>query len=348
MSQRFFAPGLIAAIVSLYAAACSQPHPPEKPFEAYELPASPNYDSHESWAALPDRKDMADSVPAGVSPENQANALVDVFFIHPTTLLRDTSWNGALEDSALNLSTDKLPILNQATVFNESCKIYAPRYRQMTLGGFYGEEGTYDQLSMAKAIEVAYSDVSEAFEYYLENWNQGRPFIIASHSQGTVHAIRLLRERLDGTSLQNQLVAAYIPGWPFPADTFQTIPVCASPDQTGCVMGWAAWLEGKVDPSFDTFYKNAVVVNPISWRTDGLATPKEMHKGFVGRKFAEEPSAQKLSAQAYRGVLWVSKPFPLVPRPNFHIGDYNLFWTDIRENVRLRVDTYLAQHQPMR
>ena len=62
------------------------------------------------------------------------------------------------------------------------------------------------------AFELAYSDVLRAFDYYLAHENHGRPFILASHSQGSLHALRLIQERLAGKPLQKQLVAAYLIG----------------------------------------------------------------------------------------------------------------------------------------
>ena len=62
-----------------------------------------------------------------------------------------------------------------------------------------------------------------AFEYYLSNFNNGRPFVIASHSQGSYHAERLIKEYVDGKTLQNKLIAAYLIGRPIPPDAFKNI-----------------------------------------------------------------------------------------------------------------------------
>ena len=48
-----------------------------------------------------------------------------------------------------------------------------------------------------KKIDVAYADVKRAFDYYLENYNNGRPIIIAGHSQGSGHGMRILKEYFD-------------------------------------------------------------------------------------------------------------------------------------------------------
>lgn len=330
----FFAGSLL-----VFLASCSEPVPPAEPFEAYSTPVPPDYSDENMWASLPTKADPADYVPPGVTPENQANAAVDVFFIHPTILFTSEYWNAEITDTALNRQVDESTIRHQASVFNHDARVFAPRYRQMAYEGFF----TADFESEVKALDLAYSDVKNAFDYYLEHHNDGRPIIIASHSQGTVHGIRLVREYFDGTDMQSQLVAAYLVGWPFPEDTFKTIPVCATPDQNNCVMGWCTWREGQLGDNHDTYYKGSVVVNPISWQYDEALAPKSMHQGFLNKDFSTIKS-QHLHAQAHDGVLWVNRPIPLLPPKNYHIADYNLFWVDIRENVATRVLSYLESH----
>ena len=87
---------------------------------------------------------------------------------------------------------DKKPVRYQASVFNRSCRVYAPRYRQAIVRVF--KEESKDG---KKALDLAYRDVKRAFQYYLDHYNQNRDFIIASHSQGTLHCTRLLKEMID-------------------------------------------------------------------------------------------------------------------------------------------------------
>lgn len=320
---------------------CRQtPEPPARPFTQYDPPPAPDYSQPSAWASLPTQPDPADYTPPGVTPENQAQAPADVFFIHPTIYFSSEQWSAALSDTALNREVDQSTIKHQASVFNHSARVYAPRYRQMSYPGFFSP----DTASERQALELAYQDVKAAFEYFLAHYHEGRPLIIASHSQGTAHGLRLMREYFDGKPLQDKLVAAYLVGWPFPADTFAHLPVCAEPSQTGCVMGWCSYQMGKLDPAHETFYRGSVVVNPISWRYDTLLTAKSQHDGFLKGDY-RSIVPQKLQAQAHDGVLWVSKPLLIMPSPNYHIADYNLFWVDIRQNVAQRVAAYLARSE---
>jgi hypothetical protein len=153
-------------------------------FEEVPPPPAPDYSDRNSWAALPDKEDWADLVPpAGSAKDNQPHALVDVFFIHPTTYYSRASWNAPIEDERANAVTDWGTLQGQASAFNGCCRVYAPRYRQATVASFRRPEP-----HGYKALELAYGDVVRAFAYFIEKFNKGRPFLVASHSQGTAHA----------------------------------------------------------------------------------------------------------------------------------------------------------------
>jgi Protein of unknown function (DUF3089) len=171
---------------------CSKKNYPAGPEYDFKSPdKKPDYSNMNYWAAHPWKKDPSDSVPKPLRKSYIQDSLVDVFFIHPTTLTanEDTRWNAAIDDAKLNSRTDYSTILYQASVFNEQCRIFAPRYRQAHLKAFFINADT-----AAPYFETAYEDVKKAFSYYLQHFNTGRPIIIASHSQGTKHAGRLLKE----------------------------------------------------------------------------------------------------------------------------------------------------------
>ena len=191
-STRFFA--LIVFANMIFLQSCST-YKMTKGAVQSKVPSAPDYVDLKYWAAHPEKKDMADSLPAQSNfKDEQATAEVDVFFLHPTTLTKGGGWNGDLTDEALNKKTDGSTILYQASIFNAAGRVYAPRYRQ----AHYVCYLTKDTASAKAAFELAYQDLKAAFVYYLENWNKGRPIIIAAHSQGTQHAKRLMKEFFDG------------------------------------------------------------------------------------------------------------------------------------------------------
>lgn len=304
----------------------------------------PNYSMEENWAALPFRKDMADQVPDEKLLDCQDSAQVDVFFIHPTTYGGDRghrNWNATTSDTKLNRKTDKTTILHQASIFNGVGRVYAPRYRQAHLHSFYSR-GRKELAS--QALGLAYSDVQRAFEYYLKNYNQGRPIVIASHSQGTSHAVKLLEDFFDGESLQNRLVAAYLVGMPVLKDQFNTIKPCQTPEEIGCFCSWRSYRTGHLPKKLPVSSQIAVT-NPLSWNTTDEYVSNKSNRGGVLRNFEAGLYENLADAQVHRGLLWVSRPkFPwsfLLTLKNYHLADYNFFYMNVRENGRLRSKQFL-------
>lgn len=298
-----------------------------------------DYSDMNLWAAHPLKKDLADSVPRNSDLKDlQSESQVDVFFIHPTTYVNkvnDSIWNADIADVELNKKTDESTILNQASVFNAAGKIYAPRYRQAHIKAFTVSDE--DTLKANAAFDLAYSDIVNAFKYYLAHYNNSRPIIIASHSQGSKHAQRLLKDFFSNQTLKNKLVIAYVIGFATPNDLCADIPACSSPEQTGCICAWRTFRD---DYEPTKFYPNEICVNPISFRTDSVLAPKELHEGSVLFGFkATEPHTQ--SAQIYKNIVHTNRPHFfgsfLWKQKNYHIGDINLFYMNVRKDAVRRV-----------
>ena len=301
----------------------------------------PNYYNEKSWAALPFIKDGADQVPSKSSfKDNQNQAEIDVFYIHPTTFYRTYQKNADIKDRALNRFTDKFPIKSQATVFNGTAKVYAPRYRQAALHNFFRKNLKQSEA----AFEMAYEDIRTAFEYYLKYYNQGRPIVIAGHSQGSMHGKRLLKEFFDTSPLKNRLVAAYLIGHPIMESDFMTIPVCNNKHQTGCVVSYNTF--GWDSRSKIKDYSKAICVNPLSWKTDEQFVKKEKHLGAISQSF-EKIDTALIGCKCNEGVLWITKPlkkeYDHLAGKNYHIYDYNLFYANIRQNIEDRLKAFFKQ-----
>jgi hypothetical protein len=52
----------------------------------------------------------------------------------------------------------------------------------------------------------------KTFEYFLEHFSQGRPFVLASHPRARTHLKRLLAEKESTAPLFDRMVAAYAIG----------------------------------------------------------------------------------------------------------------------------------------
>lgn len=319
---------------------------PDMPFDPAKTPPAPDYARLDNWASHPDKTDPADQTPCPNLPDLQKSAEIDVFFLHPTSYTGDSrdqrDWNADVADALTNRKTDEGSILFQGSIFNGAGRVFAPRYRQAHLTVFYGK----DSVSAKKALDLAYSDVEASFQYYLEHWNGGRPFIIASHSQGARHALYLIRNLVEGKALQQQFVAAYLVGWPVEATFFKEIKPCTTPEQAGCYCTWRTWNRQFV---LRKKYRSEGIVctNPLNWSiTEGVYAPKEKNYGGVVRPFcAIRPGIT--DAEVHEGLLLSIKPkFPgsfLFRRKNYHIGDLNLFYMNVRENAQLRARTFLRK-----
>lgn len=302
---------------------------------------NPDYTKLEFWAAHPDKWDPSDSIPAPLR-RSAENKLADVFFLHPTTFTDEKiseEANAAIDDPYLNKKTDYRSILYQASVFNETCRVYAPRYRQVHLQMYY----TTDTAKALAAFELAYQDIRAAFENFLSTRNQNNPFIIASHSQGTTHAKRLLKEYIDGTPLQKKLVAAYILGIAVEKDLFSSLPLCKDSSSTGCFISWRTYREGYEGRYVSKSDTSIAVINPLVWNTNTTVASRNLQKGALLFKFNKiYPHTQ--NSQIAGNALWISKPkFPggfLYLTKNYHAGDYNLFYVNIREDVARRIKYY--------
>jgi hypothetical protein len=315
------------------------------PFDEQERPEKPVYSNEKYWSALPWRDDVANKVPSETFVSNQGNAPVDVFYVHPTTInSKYDIWNAFLDDEEMNQKIDNLPVRHQATIFNEKGNVYAPRYRQANYEAFLALSNPSSQ----KALALAYSDVREAFKHYLENWNEGKPFVIAGHSQGTFHAMKLIEEFVDTTDLKERMVAAYLVGMPVKQKQYKNVKPCEDEFDTNCFLTWNTMKKKNYPKFYEEYYTDVVCHNPLSWQCTEKYCSKDMHQGGVPRDF-KTLFKKRYGAKVEGGVLWVDAvrlpgiPFAKLVK-NWHIGDYNLFYVNIRNNFAVRVNEFLENN----
>ena len=324
---------------------------------------APDYSSPNAWAAWPGRPSGADAVPAGLAPSDRSSEpKADVFFIHPTTFLSPRVGNAAYDAPGIpRRAVDEIVLRFQAGAFDACCRIYVPRYRQASVRTFF----SYGPDSVA-ALDLAYSDVRRAFEYYLSHENHGRPFILASHSQGSIHAMRLLQEMIAGRPLQARMVAAYVVGYSIPTEIESTgLPVCAAALQANCLIHWATvaqgetrhparawiWLEGRYQAAGD---RPLICVNPLNWERNGVA-PAKSNIGALPHVGLGQPMPKPVpaltGASCDAGLLGVAVPLwarlqfsdLLTVFGSYHDFDYHLFYMNIRENAISRVAAFLGE-----
>ena len=109
-------------------------------------------------------------------------------------------------------------------------------------------------------------------------------------------------------------------------------------------------MKKKSYPQFyEQYFKEAVCHNPLSWELNEYYCESEYHEGLVPKEF-KKYTKKRYGAQVHQGVLWVDAvnipgiPFTKLVK-NWHIGDYNLFYGNIRLNVDDRVASYLEKNK---
>ncbi|MDT0595582.1 DUF3089 domain-containing protein [Glaciecola petra] len=273
---------------------------PSLPFVEDTVPQAPDYKNSDFWFAHPEIQDTADLIPANAdTSQDIENKSIDVFFIHSTGYVGPGGWNSNMAHENSETQSLEYMLSSMASAFNGCCDIYAPNYRQAHLTAFSNEDST----SSFAALDLAYSDVESAFEYFIDNISNGRPFMIVAHSQGTLHGLRLIANKIDKHALRERLVAAYTIGYWLPKNmferTFSNISLCESAEQTSCIVSYDTYGEGGAmsvglrhwyPEGWETTQVGDIAcVNPLSWNTNTAKVFADQHKGAFPVEFKRTP-----------------------------------------------------------
>lgn len=316
------------------------------------------YDDPAMWIARPGMgaRDPARWRPAGL--EEQAGTVgAAVFFVHPTSYLATGQWNAPLDDAESRTRAATF-VQGMASPFNRSVEIWAPRYRQAAFGAFLT-----DAPEARRALDIAYGDVREAFDYFLQSTDKDRPIVLAGHSQGALMILQLLRDRAAGKPLARRIAAAYAIGWPISVtrDLPATgLTACAAPDQAGCVVGWTSFAEPAEPPEIKPGIPGATAL-------DGrprLGTPPLCTNPLTGTPNAAAPASANLGTLVPSNDLSTGKLVPgmvparcdandllligdppelgpyVLPGNNYHVYDIVLFWANLRADFARRVQAW--------
>ncbi|MGB3721797.1 MAG: DUF3089 domain-containing protein [Pacificimonas sp.] len=321
------------------------------------------YDRPDAWVARPGiPADEVNWTPDGYRPAPET--AISVFYVHPTTYLKSDRWNAPAEpDDEGALYRRELFTRSQASVFNGVADIWAPKYRQAAFGAFL----SYGEPDAAKAFALAYIDIENAFEAFLAGIPEDRPIILAGHSQGSLHLVSLLAQRIAGTPVQQRIVAAYLPGWPISMSSDLPdlgLPVCESADQANCILAWQSFSEpadtGLIFEAFDSTNglnggprtdTPLVCTNPQNGGAAKLAGPEENIGALIPDESLEDAELEPglVTAECVgRGYLSLgdnalSMGEYVLPGNNYHVYDYALFWANLRADAERRTGAYLAR-----
>lgn len=203
--------------------------------------------------------------------EHDPDAPIDCFYVYPTVSLDPYTFSDLIPGPE-----EHSVVRTQLARFGDKCRLFAPMYRQFSLGALRAGRGTGEAVPSRGTREDGANDVDGAWNWYLENENNGRGVVIIGHSQGSGQIMRMIAEHVDGKPAQDKLVSAIVLGSsvqvPQGLDiggTFKNIPVCRSADQFGCVLSYSTFRES-VPPSETSGFgrgrpgNEAVCTNPAA------------------------------------------------------------------------------------
>jgi len=310
---------------------------------------TPDYSQKANWYKLPDIvKD------------------VDTFYIYATEYIQSSYNEGAPDYAAMDDPEMLVGAANEymahATTFEDSTNVFMPYYRQSGLR-HAAETPSVD----AALMGIPYDDITAALDYYFENCNGGRPFILAGHSQGSAMAKLLLKKYfVEHSDYYQRMVAAYLIGFSVTKEDLAENPhlkFAAGESDTGVIVSWNTENPENVEKNAHNVVvlPNAISINPLNWKLDETYAPVSENLGSLrANEVTGEPEIGDRGADAQvnlaRGVVVthgkrdpMEGEFAKVLMEVFgpgscHGNDYTFYYNNIKDNVAKRVKTYLANH----
>jgi hypothetical protein len=312
---------------------------------------APDYSKKESWYQIPEiTKD------------------VDTFYIFATDYILSSFEEGAPDYATLDneelLFGTKIEYRDHASAYADSTNVFVPYYRQSGLryaGEVIQKTGNFDNALMG----LPYEDITAALDYYFDNCNGGRPFILAGHSQGSAMVLLLLKTYFkDHPEYYARMLAAYVIGYSVTTEYLEANPhlkFTTGETDTGVIIAWNT--EGP--ENVRTNAHNIVVlpgtrsINPLNWKLDETYAPASMNLGsIIENKETGETSIGDVGADAQinlaRGVVVTHAKADPMPEEAAKIGaeffgpdgrhgnDYTFYYNNIKANVAKRVAAYMA------
>ncbi|MCR4908729.1 MAG: DUF3089 domain-containing protein [Lachnospiraceae bacterium] len=297
-------------------------------------------------------------------PENNDKE-VDTFFVYPTVYMNpapDAPVIVPVEDEMLRAAVQGH--FNEAPqAFADLTNLYEPYYRQSNLCAVAGLN-QYDFMEYQKQEQR--TDIYAALDYYFEHYNEGRPFMLAGHSQGSMMLKLALREYFkEHTDYLERMVAAYIIGYAITTDDLETNPAlkfAEGADDTGVIVSWNTEGPENMHENNITVMKNSISINPLNWKRDETYAPASENQGdrlpvfkeneFLPSEFqTHRPGLADAKLDVERGVVVCTTLSDRYVKPigvenlfgpaSLHLVDYTAYWDSLRENVKTRIKAYL-------
>lgn len=287
---------------------------------------------------------------------------VDTFYIYSTIFMgaNEGDPDYATLDNAEMLDGIKIEHAIKSSVFEESTNLFIPLYRQSSMkhaAEVFLKDGTIE----AALTGMPYTDITAALDYYFENYNNGRPFVIAGHSQGAAILRLVLKNYFkEHPDYYQRMVAAYAIGYSITSDDLAANPhmkFATSENDTGVILSWHAEGPKNVEANGPipnvAILKNGISINPLNWKCDETYAPASMNLGSLVIDESGATEIRDIDADAQvniaRGtVVTNAKAIPnemteLAGPQCYHQDDYSIFYNNIKDNVAKRIAAYFTK-----
>ncbi len=280
---------------------------------------------------------------------------VDTFYLYPTCYTDDSEDAKPIcdiDDETVRTQAQSI-YESQATVFEESTNVFAPYYRQSNINQLAGKDNKELEEFQKKEQRT---DVYAALDYYFEHYNNGRPFIIAGHSQGSMMARIVLGEYMKvHPEYYERMVAAYVIGYSITSDWLKEHPYlkfAEGADDTEVIVSWNTEGPGNKGQKNLVVEDGAISINPINWKRDDTYASADENLG--SRMLNEDTGSYEIKQgiadaqlDTERGVvICTTNKVEYIPATeifgpeSLHGNDYALYYENLRENIKTRVENY--------
>ena len=275
----------------------------------------------------------------------------DVFYVYPTVSTISFIDNGSSWFADISLPKVREEA-NDNQRFNkmlyDDYNFYAPYYRQMIFEAYNQPAKVVDSLAQIAAI-----DVNDAFQYYMANFNHGRPFFLMGHSQGSQVLIELLKKGMTAEQRQ-QMVAAYCIGYHVTAEELAEYPEALKPATDSLMQGLVVFNSVTDTTAIGMVSRGDVVgINPTTWTMTTDTIPAELQLGMAKYNDTRDsiiimPCPTKTYLYKHTTVcpdldpemVFIPAYEQMFPKGNLHFADSWLFGGNVVENMRCRLRNY--------
>ena len=315
-----------------------------------------NNKASKTTAAIKTKTDYSDTNNWMSIPKNPNDREVDVFYLYPTTWERENTNESIIcpIDHAQMRSGATNMMMQHMGIFEETASVYAPFYRQADALYLVDKKNNISREEQDKYFFAEpKEDAIAAFDYYIKNYNNGRPFILVGHSQGAIMIKEILKDYFKtNENLKNRMVAAYVLGYSVTQKELDENPhlrFANSEYDTGVIISY-----NTESPDFNgynpTILEGSIAINPITWTLDETIAAKEQSIGAnIASNYGKPTKIADAKVDKARGVIKCSTINPddfysgeksVFGKGVYHAYDIALYYYDLKENVRKRVGAF--------